>query len=80
MVRRVSYDDAKGMFSVTAHDLVKGKEYTQEFDHVVVATGHFSTPNAPNFAGMETFNGRVLHAHDLRNALEFQGKDVLVVG
>jgi len=29
VVRRVSYDDAKGMLSVTAHDLVKGKEYTQ---------------------------------------------------
>jgi len=68
------------MFSVTAHDLANDDEYTEKFDYVVVAIGHFSTPNAPHFDGIETFNGRVLHAHDLRDVHEFKDKDVLVVG
>jgi len=42
------------MFSVTAHDLITDQEYTEKFDYVVVATGHFSTPNAPHFDGLET--------------------------
>ena len=68
------------MFSVTAHDLEKDVEYTEEFDHVVVASGHFSTPNVPYFEGFETFNGRVLHAHDFRDAMEFKDKDILIIG
>jgi len=79
-VRRVTYDHGTGLFSVTVHDLINDKEYTEEFDHVVVATGHFSVPNAPHFEGMETFNGRVLHSHDFRDALEFKDKDILIIG
>jgi len=47
---------------------------------VVVATGHFSTPNVPKFDGLETFNGRVMHAHDFRDALEFKDKNILIIG
>ncbi|NNF77653.1 MAG: NAD(P)/FAD-dependent oxidoreductase, partial [Rhizobiales bacterium] len=79
-VRHVTYDDASGKFSVTAHDLAGDKEYTEEYDYVVVASGHFSTPNVPSFEGFDTFNGRVLHAHDFRDALEFKDKDLLIVG
>jgi len=79
-VRRVTYDEDTGMFSVTAQDLISDEERTKKFDYVVVATGHFSTPNAPHFDGLDAFNGRVLHAHDFRDAHEFKDKDVLVVG
>ncbi len=79
-VRNVSYDDASGKFSVTAHDLINDKKSTEEFDNVVVATGHFSTPNVPTFDGLDRFNGRVLHAHDFRDAVEFKGKDILIIG
>ncbi|MDX1400585.1 MAG: NAD(P)/FAD-dependent oxidoreductase, partial [Kiloniellales bacterium] len=79
-VRHVSYDEGSGKFTVTAHDLTKDHEYREEFDNVVVATGHFSVPNVPQFEGFDTFNGRVLHAHDFRDALEFKGKDILIIG
>ncbi len=79
-VRRVSYDDASGKFSVTAEDLKAEKQSTETFDYVVVATGHFSVPNIPYFEGVETFPGRVLHSHDFREAREFAGEDLLVVG
>ncbi|NNE25153.1 MAG: NAD(P)/FAD-dependent oxidoreductase [Rhizobiales bacterium] len=80
VVRHVSYDDATEKFSVTAHDFNKDQEYTEEFDNVVVASGHFSTPNVPEFEGFDTFNGRVLHAHDFRDALEYKDKDILIIG
>jgi trimethylamine monooxygenase len=79
-VRMVEWDKKKKLFNVTVHDRVKDKMYTEQFDNVVVASGHFSTPNVPEFEGIKTFNGRVMHAHDFRDALEFKDKDVLIVG
>ena len=69
-----------GGFEVTARD---GKSDTEErdvFDHVIVASGHFSFPNVPHYPGFDTFNGRILHAHDFRDAREFEGKDILILG
>jgi len=79
-VRHVSHDASSGKFTVTAQDLTATHEYSEEFDHVIVASGHFSTPNVPHFDGFTTFNGRVLHAHDFRDALEFKGRDILIIG
>jgi len=56
------------------------QEREEHFDYVVVASGHFSTPNIPSFPGFDKFEGRILHAHDFRDAREFQGKDILIVG
>jgi trimethylamine monooxygenase len=79
-VRWVDYDEDTGKFTVTACDLPENRTYDEEFDHVIVATGHFSTPNVPEFPGLEKFNGRVLHAHDFRDALEFKDKRLLLIG
>ena len=79
-VRNVHYDESTQLFDVTVHDLVNNRVYTEQFDFVVVANGHFSTPNVPSFPGFEDFPGRVLHAHDFRDAVEFVDKDVLIIG
>ena len=67
-------------FAVTTCDLTTSKTNVGYFDHVIVCSGHFSTPNMPSFDGFERFPGRILHAHDFRDATEFQGKDVLLIG
>ncbi|MYA89963.1 MAG: NAD(P)/FAD-dependent oxidoreductase [Boseongicola sp. SB0662_bin_57] len=79
IVRDVRTLDGGG-FEVTARDEVADAEVREEFDHVVVATGHFSVPSVPEYPGFETFNGRILHAHDFRDAREFAGQDVLILG
>ncbi len=79
-VRWVSYDPDTEKFTVTVHDLVNDHIYSEQFDYVVAANGHFSTPYVPDFEGLRMFPGRVLHAHDFRDALEFKGKDVLLIG
>lgn len=80
VVRDVTYDDTSKMFTVSVKDLKNDRLYSEEFDWVVVASGHFSTPNVPHYPGFETFNGRILHAHDFRDACEFTGKDILILG
>jgi len=77
-VRRVEFEGGK--FSVTVKNLPEDREYTEEFDHVICASGHFSTPNVPEFDGFDTFRGRVLHAHDFRDAMEFEDQDILIIG
>ncbi len=69
-----------GGFDVTVRDAVADAETTERFDNVIVATGHFSVPNVPEYPGFDTFNGRILHAHDFRDAREFAGKDILILG
>jgi len=79
-VRWVTFDEETKMFTVTVMNHKTGEQETEEFDYVVVATGHFSTPNMPYFKGLEAFPNRVMHAHDFRDALEFEGDDILLVG
>lgn len=78
--RWITWDEDTQQFSVTVTNHQTGEQETSEFDYVVVATGHFSTPNVPYFDGVEKFPGRVLHAHDFRDAREFEGQDVLLIG
>ena len=79
-VRWVTYNDETGKFSVTVKDLNTDEVSTSDFDHVIVSSGHFSTPNVPEFDGIRKFPGRVMHAHDFRSADEFAGKNVLLIG
>ncbi len=79
-IRDVRYDDRTGKFSVTARDQVNDTETAEEFDHVIVASGHFSSPNVPHYEGFDSFQGRIVHAHDFRDALEYKGQDILILG
>ncbi|MGI9371932.1 MAG: NAD(P)-binding domain-containing protein [Hyphomicrobiales bacterium] len=79
-VRRVEFQEDSGMFRVVTENLLEGTETDELFDYVITASGHFSVPNVPHFEGFSTFNGRVLHAHDFRDALEFKDKDILIIG
>ncbi|MEU9913522.1 NAD(P)/FAD-dependent oxidoreductase [Streptomyces sp. NPDC051001] len=47
---------------------------------VVVATGYNHTPLVPDWPGLTTYAGELVHAADYRNAEPYAGRDVLVVG
>ncbi|MDC5024971.1 NAD(P)/FAD-dependent oxidoreductase [Acinetobacter baumannii] len=78
--RNIEFDEATQQFTMTVHDYEKDEVYSEIFDYVVIASGHFSTPKVPEYDGFKTFGGRILHAHDFRDALEFKDKTVLVIG
>ena len=80
LVRDVKYIEDRNVFEVTTRNGKTDSEKTVEFDNVIVASGHFSTPNVPYYEGFEIFNGRILHAHDFRDAREFSDMDILVLG
>lgn len=79
-VRHVEFNEDSQTFTVTVQDHTTDTIYSEEFDYVVCCTGHFSTPYVPEFEGFDKFGGRILHAHDFRDALEFKDKTVLLVG
>ncbi|GGW28397.1 flavin-containing monooxygenase [Arenibacter certesii] len=78
--RWVSFNEETQKFSVVVDDLVNDRTYTEIFDYLVVASGHYSTPNMPYYKGLEDFPGIVMHAHDFRGADPYEGKNILLVG
>ena len=79
-IRWVSYDAQTEKFSVTIENIASGETRIEKFDYVVCASGHFSTPNMPEFPGFDQFPGRIMHSHDFRDSREFKGQNVLVMG
>jgi cation diffusion facilitator CzcD-associated flavoprotein CzcO len=47
---------------------------------LINATGTWKTPHCPRYPGWEKFHGRQLHTGDYKNAKEFIGKHVIIVG
>jgi len=81
VVRDVVYNKKTDNFTVSVKDLVADEVRDgEQFDYVVVAAGHYSVPHVPTFTGIEKFPGRVMHAHDFREANEFAGKRLLLIG
>lgn len=59
----------------------KDEWYTESFDAVAVASGHYSTPYIPYIKGLDTrAKGSVSHAKSYRTAEPFKDKTVLIVG
>lgn len=53
---------------------------TQHFDAVVVCNGHYSKPRVPALAGIEHFQGLVIHSHNYRKPTAFADQTVVVWG
>ncbi|KAG5796275.1 hypothetical protein H9Q69_004701 [Fusarium xylarioides] len=54
--------------------------YEEDFDHLVVATGHNSVPRVPKISGLEAWKGGLQHASTWRSGQEFKDKSILVIG
>ena len=80
VVRNVARSTTTGRFVVSTHNHETDTTQHEEFDYVVVASGHFSTPNMPQYPGYETFGGTLLHAHDFRDAVQFRDQKVMIIG
>lgn len=71
---------ANGGWEVVVIQLTNNECKFLQFDVVMVCHGHNSVPNIPKFTGYETFGGKQLHAHDFRDANDFRGERVCIVG
>ncbi|QBQ41528.1 NAD(P)/FAD-dependent oxidoreductase [Sphingobacterium psychroaquaticum] len=80
VARWVDYLPESKQFRVVFDNLKKNETFEELFDYLVVATGHFSTPNMPYFEGIDSFPGAVMHAHDFRGADQFKDQKLLLIG
>ncbi|WP_104087342.1 NAD(P)-binding domain-containing protein [Arthrobacter sp. GMC3] len=80
VARHTSYNPATEEFTLTVEDLTTGTTAEHVFDKLVVSTGHFAFPAVPEFEGINSFPGDLLHAHDFRGAERFAGKNLLMIG
>jgi cation diffusion facilitator CzcD-associated flavoprotein CzcO len=76
IVENVEYVD--NVWKVTVNDIKQDKRYTEEFDAVAVATGHYAVPFVPDIPGLTELNTtqaiQVLHSRDYRCADSFKDK------
>ncbi|HUU67420.1 MAG TPA: NAD(P)-binding domain-containing protein [Methyloceanibacter sp.] len=57
---------------------VEGEAESRLYDGLVVANGHHWQAKLPDYPG--TFDGEMVHSHDIKSKAQFEGKRVLVVG
>jgi cation diffusion facilitator CzcD-associated flavoprotein CzcO len=69
------------------HAAWNGNTWTLETSHgpwqcevLMATTGIWSNPHQPVFEGQDSFQGTIMHSRDYRNAAQFRGQRVLVVG
>lgn len=76
LVENVEYEN--NVWKVTVNNARDGNRYTEEFDAVVVATGHYAVPYVPEFPGLEELNKsqhiQILHSRDYRSPDGFKDK------
>ncbi len=72
--------EVKAVERKTAGWAIRTADQTYHAAHVVFATGRDRVPHIPDWPGLATFQGDLLHAADLGDVSRFDGKRVLVVG
>jgi putative flavoprotein involved in K+ transport len=74
-IKQVNYDPDRDLWIITSID---GKRF--ESRAVVMAIGGCRIPVIPKWEGMESFPGEIIHSSKFKNAQDFAGKHVLVIG
>lgn len=60
-------------WEIVVKDLCTNQFETKIYDVVFVANGHYSKPVIPAIEGADEFKGKMIHAHDFRNAEDYRG-------
>ena len=60
--------------------IIETKDTALSTPNLVIACGHSRQPYKPEWQGMDSFNGKIIHSSEYKNGDEFKGKNVLVVG
>ncbi|VDP51121.1 unnamed protein product [Heligmosomoides polygyrus] len=76
----LTYLRACSLFA-TAPALDTGVAQNDEFDAVLLCTGHHKVPHWPEkWPGQDEFKGRIVHSHDYKEPIGFEDKRVVAVG
>ena len=78
-VTKLQFLEDQHMWEVTTRDEA-GQVNTQLFNAVVSAMGQLNEPLIPDFPGLDSFSGPVIHTARWDHSIDFAGKKVAVVG
>ncbi|XP_052756556.1 senecionine N-oxygenase-like isoform X2 [Galleria mellonella] len=76
----ISVKRINNIWKVKHKHVISEEEFEEEYDFVVVGTGHHSKPNMPNIPGEKLFKGTIIHSHDYRVPDGYKNRRVLVIG
>jgi cation diffusion facilitator CzcD-associated flavoprotein CzcO len=79
-VTRVQRSDTIEKWIITWSPGGGPQEKSAEFDHVVIASGFFSTPYTPSIPGLDTFSGTSIHSSSYSSPDPYKGKHVAIIG
>ncbi|XP_013135624.1 PREDICTED: senecionine N-oxygenase-like isoform X2 [Papilio polytes] len=68
------------VWKVKTINVLNGTEQEDEYDFIIIGTGHFSNPNEPKIPNEELFKGEILHTKNYRVPTIYENKRVLIVG
>ncbi|XP_066927737.1 trimethylamine monooxygenase-like [Clytia hemisphaerica] len=66
-------------FSVIYKHLPSKESFEESFDYVIVASGLHPIPKTPNYPGIDTFPGRIIHSTDFKLPDELKLIDCLLI-
>ncbi|XP_073950541.1 senecionine N-oxygenase-like isoform X2 [Choristoneura fumiferana] len=76
----VSIRRLENMWKVKHKHVVTGEVFEEDYEYVIVGTGHHSKPHRPVIPGEDLFNGTIIHSHDYRVPDPYINRKVLVMG
>ncbi|GMT22539.1 hypothetical protein PFISCL1PPCAC_13836, partial [Pristionchus fissidentatus] len=80
-VERAEDYSKTGRWNVTVNDVKSGASFTENFDGVLLCTGHHTKPFWPEeWPGQADFKGEIVHAHSYKDHRGLEDKVVAVVG
>lgn len=72
--------EATKIYKSGEHWITETTKATYRTRFVIVASGPFGRPKQPNFPGLESFTGEIIHSSVYKSGRVYKDEDVLVVG
>ena len=79
-VESATFDVDRRIWITSARDIVTGEMEEHWSRFLVVATGENAEGVIPDYPGMSSFSGKIIHSGEYKSAVDLAGKRVLVVG
>jgi cation diffusion facilitator CzcD-associated flavoprotein CzcO len=74
------WDADKAQWRLELEDLVDGKKYTEHFDFIITAIGHFNEWKLPDYPGIEKYKGHIRHSSNWDPSFDPTGKRIATIG
>ncbi|MBN9410484.1 MAG: NAD(P)-binding domain-containing protein [Burkholderiales bacterium] len=78
-VCKLAFDEARALWRVSSRNKA-GQETEEDFHFVITAMGLLNRPSIPDFKGLESFKGRIIHSAAWQDDVPLEGQRVALIG